>query len=602
MLGRGGMGVVYLGEDAETGQAVALKTVLGVAEPLLASLRREIHALSRLRHPGVVRILAEGTCGGLPWYAMEFLQGGTLRDRVDALRARRAPLVDTLTLVRRLCEPLAFLHGHGIVHRDLKPENVFIQPDGTPVLVDFGLSAQFSGARGREVLALGDENSGSDAYIAPEQILGEFVDARADLYALGCILYDLLTGQPPFVATGGMSVLAQHLRSPPVPPSRRTGGLPEEVDRLVLRLLEKKPRDRLGYADDVAAALVALGAERPEPGTSSKPQAYLYRPDFLGRAAVLERLQEPLRRARNHQGGQLFIGGESGVGKTRLAMELAAEAKVLGLTVIAGECQAFGPALRGAEPVPPAAPLHPLRPFLLAVADKCREQGPRGTDQLLGPRGRLLAAYEPTLAELPGQQQYPAPSPLPSDAARRRLLSALRATLRAFAAASPLLLILDDLQWADELTLHLLRDLQEGGEPGVLIVGTYRLEEMGEVLQEVVRAPGRVQVTLDRLASEHVGAMVRGMLALSEVPWTFTEFLIRHSSGNPFFVAEYLRSAMAQGLLYRDRSGAWLLAERGNVNDVLESSLPMPGSLAELIQRRLAVLDAPVRALAQWAS
>src|SRR5262245_23560272 len=237
-LGRGGMGVVYRGEHVETGEQVALKTVRVTHAKLLSSIRREIHALRRVDHPSVVRIVAEGIEGGLPWYAMELLQGDTLRIYIAGLataeiessplagtvtvRSHSAELAEpaasdlgptseprqqayfataaggalprTLTLMRAICDALAFVHGMGLVHRDLKPENVFLRDDGMPVLVDFGLALQLSGARGREVLQVGDELEGTPAYMAPEQIRGKLVDARVDLYALGCMLYESVTG------------------------------------------------------------------------------------------------------------------------------------------------------------------------------------------------------------------------------------------------------------------------------------------------------------------------------------------------------------------------------------------------------------------------
>nr|QKW93877.1 serine/threonine-protein kinase PknK [Vitiosangium cumulatum] len=593
VLGQGGMGVVYRGEHRETGEAVALKTVRVASSVMLASIRREIHALRRMHHPGVVRIVAEGVWDGLPWCAMELLSGRTLRGVIDA----RPSLVATLTLLRRLCAPLAFLHGNGLVHRDLKPENVFIRPDGGPVLVDFGIAAQSGGAR--EVLQVGGSVVGSEAYMAPEQIRGDFVDARTDLYALGCILYEAVTGQPPFVASrsaGG--VLHQHLRRQPLPPSRVVEGLPPELDALVSRLLAKRPQERLGYAEDVAAALTALGAGAEEPDTP-RPAPYLYRPDFSGRGEVLERLARALEEASRGHGGCVFIGGESGVGKTRLAMELATEATYRRLAVVTGECVPLG--VGGGSEVR-AAPLHPFRPLLLAVADRCREHGAEETERLLGPRGKVLAAYEPTLARLPGQEAQPEPPPLPPQQARARVLKSLRDTLLALARAQPLLLVLDDLQWADELSLSFLQELtpEHLRAHGVLVVGTYRLDEASGALRRLVQAPGGMDLELERLEAASIRDMVRGMLALREAPESFLDTLVTHASGNPFFIAEYLRAAIGEGLLSRTTTGEWRLGVPGERAGALV--LPLPRSIAELIERRLAELGEDGRALVQLAA
>ncbi|WP_163995275.1 serine/threonine-protein kinase PknK [Pyxidicoccus caerfyrddinensis] len=601
VLGQGGMGVVYRGEHPETGEAVAVKTVRAASEVPLASIRREIHALRRLRHPGVVRIVAEGVTDGLPWYAMELLRGQTLRgasagQEPGPVSPERLRFV--LTLVRRMCAPLAFLHANGLVHRDLKPENVFLRPDGTPVLVDFGIAARFGGSRGRETLDVGGAVVGSDAYMAPEQLRGGFVDARADLYALGCIFYELLTGRPPFLPGREGPVPHQHMHVAPVPPSRRVEGLPDGVDALALRLLAKKPQERPGYAEDVAAALDALGAEGGgDGGAVPRTPAYLYRPDLAGRGGELGRLMVALDAASRGQGGRVFLGGESGAGKTRLALELASEATWQRMAVVTGECV---PLDAGGADVH-AAPLQPLRPLLLAVADRCNERGAAEADRLLGPRGRVLAAYEPSLTQLPGQQEQPEPPPLPAPEARARVLAALRDTLRAFAEVQPLLLVLDDLQWADDLTLSFLQELgaEHLASRPVLLVGTYRMDEMGAALRALVGAPDAVRVEVGRLNAASAGEMVRGMLALREVPAPFVDSLVQETSGNPFFIAEYLRAAIDAGLLFRAPSGEWLFEAGGST---AHRPLPLPGSIVELIERRLADLGAEGRALAEAAS
>ncbi|HZH17731.1 MAG TPA: serine/threonine-protein kinase, partial [Archangium sp.] len=363
-LSSGGMGVVYRARLDETGELVALKTVRVPEAPMLRGIRREIHALRRIQHPGVVRVLAEGVRDGLPWYAMELIEGLTLRRYLDELWKRDPRLTtdvvtqavsspesagapaasgisfrsfgpppleqrrdaaltrldEVLTLARRLCSALAFLHGEGIVHRDLKPENIVIRPDGTPVLVDFGLASAFGGPLGRESLDVSGSMEGSYVYMAPEQIKGGLVDARADLYSLGCILYELVVGQPPF-AGSGWDVLRRHLQEQPHPLSAWVHGVPPELDALAWRMLAKVPRERIGYAADVGAALAGLGAEElPRPPRGS-PRPYLYRPEFVGRQRLLLELEQRLALAREGNGGCLLIAGESGAGKTRVVME-----------------------------------------------------------------------------------------------------------------------------------------------------------------------------------------------------------------------------------------------------------------------------------------
>ncbi|APR81699.1 serine/threonine protein kinase [Minicystis rosea] len=645
-LGRGGMGVVYHAEHRETGEPCALKTVRLADQAMLSSIRREIHALRRLVHPGVVRIVAEGIDDGLPWYAMDLLRGRTLHDHnalqwrdgntlgvtttmaapTDAATAElppsgplssdapravvetapvssvpRAPgrtLAETLGLLRGVCDTLAFVHGMGLVHRDLKPDNVFIRDDGTPVLVDFGLALAASGATGRDVLAVSGRPMGSPAYMAPEQIRGELVDARADLYALGCMLYESVTGRVPFEGTVQM-VISQHLYKQPAPPSQIVAGVPAALEQLILTLLQKRPQERIGYADDVAVALAALGAEGPEGWRRGQP--YLYRPGLAGRSDKLADVVTALGRAQQQKGARIFVGGESGVGKTRFAMEISQLATRRGLRVVAGECAAVS-AGEDRDAVR-AAPLHPFRPLLLSIADRCREMGAEETARLLGDRGPVLGAYEPSILRLPGQDQQPELAPLQAQAARARLVSALTETLSAFGASEPLLLLIDDLQWADENSLAVLEALDEAwlDRSPVVLLGTYRTEEASDAVRALTRAEGALSIELGRLDAAAVGQMVSDMLAMPAPPSAFIDFLVEQSEGNPFFIAEYLRVAIEERVLARNERGEWRVANE-SMRSSFREALPLPRELYALVGRRVAALGTGARALSRVAA
>lgn len=580
-LGRGGMGTVFLGRHRVTGERVAVKTVLSPTTAMLASLRREVQALSRVHHPGIVRITDHQLSGPLPWYAMELLEGETLRQHIDqhwgsCLRSNcpmgtgdpaytppqgephelvlSLPSCSLLEHVSSLCAPLAWLHGCGLVHRDLKPANIFIRRGGGVVLGDFGVVAEFGGAHGREVLQVDAGRSGTPLYMAPEQIRGDLVDARADLYALGCILYECVTGIPPFMGGPRRAVLRRHLHEQPLSPSELLGQpLPERLEWLILTLLQKEPQERLGYAEDVARVLEELGLRSRGP-PAELPRPYLCRPLFTGREEVVGRIRSRLDELALGQGGRIFMGGASGVGKTRLAMEVARAALARHFTVLTGECTP--PGLK-------AAPLHPFYPLLAAVVDRCRQWGAEETARLLGSHGKVLLPYELALESLPGMREQPPPPPPASEQAARDLVfSSLRQVLFALAEEDPLVLMVDDLQWADEMTLGFLRQLphEELVEHRVLLLGTYRLEEGGSALREVVHAPGALHLELGRLDEQSIRSMACGMLALRSLPGEF-DGLVRQSGGNPLFVAEYLRAAIAGGLLYRDDSGRWLLEE-----------------------------------------
>lgn len=642
VLGRGGMGVVYRGVHAATGAPAAIKTIHSANATVLAGIRREIHALGQLQHPGIVRVIGEGISDGVPWYAMDLLVGRTLRDLLDTGSApktsgvvgtskghlppgltnapvreasepsptlsgggaRRSPYhshprADPLRLVRNLCEALSHLHACGIVHRDLKPENVFVRSDGSPVLVDFGLVGRFGGESGREQLDVAGASAiGTSGYMAPEQIRGELVDARTDLYALGCILYECVTGQRPFVGDH-FYVLDAHLSKRPVPPADLADGINPQLDRLILQLLEKEPSDRLGYAEDVARALAPSVDQAEAAASPSHTRPYLYRPPFLGRESALGALQDAVRElTEQERGGTIYIGGESGVGKTRLAIEAARHAARSGVAVILSQCGSLGV---GPTEESGDAPLHAFAPVMLAVADYCRAQGLRESARVLGRWGGILAPYQPALRDVPGCDASPV-AVEPKDA-RARVFSALADVLFAFAKTRTLLLVIDDVQWADELSMGFLRTLSEQGLAGrpILVVATYRADQARSELLETVTARGAHHLQLERLGFEHVQAIAAGMLALKQIPAELVEFLQSRCDGNAFFVVEYLRSAIEAGLIVRE-GGRWDLVPQSRARASYEQKVTAPPGIVELLEQRLRGLGVEGRRLVETAA
>jgi serine/threonine protein kinase/tetratricopeptide (TPR) repeat protein len=657
-LAAGGMGVLYRARHRETGHPVAIKTVVTDKEVVLSGIRSEIRALARLVHPGVARIVDEGIQVGHPWYAMELVEGETLARFRDQLwqglttadlttdvglpegkndvdvgvgvtfadrpafgqrpEAAAGRLQEILLIVQRLCAPLAYVHGRGIVHRDLKPENVLLRRDGTPVLIDFGVAGQFPAALARETLEPSSAIAGTVAYMAPEQFRRGAVDARADLFSLGCMLYELICGRRPFL-TNTAHLADVQWGEPPLPPSSLVDGVSPALDAVILRLLARRPRDRIGYASDVAEALSGILADqrvKTAPATSAATTSssnllavgtvseramggfYLYRPEMVGRQEPLEALKAAIETAIGGEGATFFLGGESGIGKTMLAGEIGKHAVTQGMRVVTGECLGA----IGDVPQPGSRPLAAFRRFLQSVADQCRVRGEAFTRQLFGTQTPLLARVEPALADLPGLTARALDSDLTGEAARSAILTGVADLIFAFCHERPLLLILDDVQWADELSLAVFKLLapERLAKLPLLVFATYRTDEVPAELRALITGEGRRSITLDRLDEAGVGGMVTEMLGMSAPPSAMVRFLAKTSEGNPFFVAEYVRAAVSDGVLVR-RGGRWQLTQ-GIANDAAYESLPLPNSLRGLIQRRMRGFSPAVSGLLDVAS
>lgn len=271
-LGSGAMGVVYRATHTKTGTAAAVKVITAehaARGNAAGRFEREAEILKTLRHPHIVRWLGVGRYRGTDYFAMELIQGRTLEEILeDRLRRQHEPLSwrEVVELGIQICEALHYAHERNIVHRDLKPSNIMVTSDGLVKLTDFGI-AKLLDADATKLTATG-RTLGTAAYMAPEQIRGTpEISHKTDLYALGCLLYQMLTGQTPFQGTQLAVLMNCHLTQDPPRPSAKSADLPRDLDRLVVELMAKEPRDRPLDAEAVAERLRAIRekAERGEP-------------------------------------------------------------------------------------------------------------------------------------------------------------------------------------------------------------------------------------------------------------------------------------------------------------------------------------------------
>lgn len=263
----GGMSRVFVAEDT----ALRRRVVIKVLAPRLAAeldadrFHREIRIAAGLQHPHILPLHAAGEGGGLLYYTMPFVEGESLRARID--RTGPMPVAETCRLLREITDALAYAHRRGIIHRDLKPANILIG-EGHALIIDFGIAKALSAAGG-EAGSAGATSTGlvlgTPTYMAPEQAAGDPIDHRADLYALGCVGYELLAGSPPFTGDTAQALLAAHLADEPEPITRRRPGIPRALAELVMRLLAKRRGERPSSADEVLAVLDTLRTADLEP-------------------------------------------------------------------------------------------------------------------------------------------------------------------------------------------------------------------------------------------------------------------------------------------------------------------------------------------------
>ncbi|MEU0399281.1 protein kinase [Streptomyces sp. NPDC006197] len=253
-LGRGGMAEVFAAEDVRLGRTVAVKLLRAdLAEDPVSKARftREAQSVAGLNHHAIVAVYDSGEdlVGGrpVPYIVMELVEGRTIRDLL--LSAEAPGPEQALIIVSGVLEALAYSHQHGIVHRDIKPANVIITHTGAVKVMDFGIARALHGAQ--STMTQTGMVMGTPQYLSPEQALGKAVDHRSDLYATGCLLYELLALRPPFTGETPLSVVYQHVQDAPVPPSDVTGSVPPELDGLVMRSLAKDPDDRFQSAEEM---------------------------------------------------------------------------------------------------------------------------------------------------------------------------------------------------------------------------------------------------------------------------------------------------------------------------------------------------------------
>ncbi|WP_437999470.1 AAA family ATPase [Sorangium sp. So ce185] len=574
---------------------------------VVARLRGEYALLRELGLPGTARALDLVPYGAGVALVLE-RWGDCSLDL--ALAHGPLPVEAALRLGASLARLLGQLHRRGVIHRDVTPQNVLVDAERAQVrLIDFGLAARRAAAG--DAAEADGAVVGTLAYAAPEQTgrMKRAPDARADLYALGCALYQMLTGKLPFEQTDELSLIHAHIARRPPPPHERAPALriPEAVSAVVMRLLEKSPEQRYqtgdGAAHDLSRALEELratGAIRPFALGARDWEDRLRRPSRLvGREREQRALREALARARGGETELMLFSGPSGVGKSALAGALREEARLAGGLFAPGKFDALQ---RGAPCAALAQAFRAIARRRLSDSAEALEGWAATCRAALGESARVLVDMAPELARILGE-----PPPLlevsPADA-KHRFQRAVQRFVRATASAEPpLVLFIDDLQWADAPSLALLEAIATDPEmKHLLLLGACRDGEVGEApplraLLEAIRASGRrAEVhALGPLDGEALAGMVLDMLpGAGDEARALCAIVRAKTDGSPLFVEQFLRALHEQGLLSRDlATGRWRWEaeriERAAVTDNVVALLTAKmGRLPEELRRTLA--------------
>lgn len=577
-LGEGGRKRVWRAHDLRLGRDVAVAFVKGTGpeDSGMERIGREANAMAKLGdHPNIVNVYDTGDDGDGTYIVSQLMEGGSVADVLGSSPDHRLDIEKAITIAVQVSRALEHAHSLGVIHRDLKPGNVWLGHEGVAQLGDFGLALSLDRSR----ITQEGMMVGTVAYMSPEQAMGGAYDERSDLYSLGAMLYEMVTGRPPFIGEDSVTIITQHLNSPAVAPSWHRQEVPAALDRLILRLLEKDPSARPQTAAETSQALGSIDVERSASGvgqiSSSAPANPMYLRTFVGREEELAQLCAAFDAALSGSGSLQMVVGEPGIGKTSLTEQLATYVGMRGGMTLVGHSYE-----QGSLSLPYLSFVEALRAYVITrEPEELREELGSGAEDV----ARIVSEVRQVIDIGPDQPADP-------EGERFRLLNAVTGFLRNAASVQPLLIVLEDIHDADQGTLDLLTYLARNLQGSrLMLVATYRdvevdrLHPLSSALAELRRTSNFGRVLLRGLDAPEVQRMMSA-LAGQEVGWGLAEAVHRQTEGNPLFVQEVLRYLAESGMVKREE-GQW----RASAETPL--AMNIPEGLRDVIGKRLSRLS-----------
>ncbi len=610
-LGEGGMGVIYLAEDTVLMRRVALKLLspfLTADEEANERFKKEAQVVASLNHPNIVTIYEINSFKGQHYLSLEFLEGETLREKLNKHDVEKISLENIVDFSVQICSGLNKAHSAGIIHMDIKPENIFITKDNVIKILDFGVARLIGSS------SIHDEKNilGTAAYMAPEQLNGEAVDNRTDIWSLGILIYEMISGKLPFIGEYEQSVVYSILNEEPA--KINSLNAPGQLKEIVKKCLKKSKNERFISVEEILSDLKSIRKNlfsglllKAHETTElqdiieslSKPALEIYKPTevFTGREYQLNIIKKKIEEILNGKGSTIFIQGEPGIGKTQLAYHAIYNSVSANLNILLGRCLYNESGF----------PYHPFASAIKKTYSLTTNVEAQFIDALLKyaeKHGFNLSSSLPFIKSFLGFSGESV-----SLLNKEQLWTAILMLFQLISFEEPLILVIDDLQWSDKTTLGLFSFIARNCSAfRILLIGIHRPPEVTsgseknesfplvETIRQLKIEGLAEQITLQRFNKEETELLLVKVLNSPPDPG-LAENIYQNTEGNPLFISELVKLMQEKRYIKTDE-GIWHLEKKIR----LKKEILLTAKVQDVIHQRIDRLDSNLREILEVAS